>query len=403
MTRIKLANIILFVTGLALTVIGFVLLTVDETNAPPPNATAQGLPETREQILAAGAKLVSQHNCNFCHRTELPASHPPRDNCQLCHQKAGRVENLAPPLEHVAERRSTSWIRRYLRYPYAIRTNSADRMPDFSLSDFDIEVLVGYLGELGAERIAKLPGWRPQREATPDAARMAAADELFHAKLCGTCHSLGSHIVKPEYGLGGQAKVVPVIFAPPLDRSFARVRPEWLAAAIREPGHWLPWSGMTQVSMTEAEARELAWFLMNQPTHEPVSSTEVMSILRGRCNGCHYGPDEKASPATNPLGGAGWLATWSRNPRELDLWTIEGVMRGAKDDLGNLRPSVVPYAENSPLLMHLKGHKQPSMPFGGDPLPAEEIEKIERWILSGAPVPTQQGGITVNPPIEMGD
>jgi cytochrome c551/c552 len=380
-----MTNLIVLVAGLGLAIFGIVVL-VGGSGEMPTNA----LPKTRAEFLAAGEELVKQHNCNYCHRTDPPADHAPdRANCQQFHQLHNRPENLAPPLKHVAERRTEEWIRRYLRYPYPIRTSSHDRMPDLLLSDFEVEVLTGYLLVLAQDRMAELPETAPAREKSPDAARLARGKALWDKYACGTCHSLGEHKVAPQYGPNGVPLVPAVVFSPPLDRVWTRARLEWIAAAIRDPDKWLPWAGMTVEGITDADANELAWYVMNAvrtpdpaPTHN-----DVMGVLAGACNACHYGPQENASPATNPEGGAGWLATWSQNARKLDLTTYEGLRRGALDDLGRPRPAVVPYAENSPLIAHIEGWKQPRMPFGANPLGDEQIDIIRRWIMAGAPGP----------------
>lgn len=404
MKGIKLANVIILISGLALVVLGIVLLMAD--GARERGVQLQVMPQSHEEFLAVGAELAAKHNCNFCHRTEAPATHPPdRANCQQCHQLRDRVENLAPPLTHIAERRTAEWIRRYLRYPYTIRDNSRDRMPDLLLTDYEIEVFTGYLLALAQDRIAALPTFAPAREETPDSTRLAKGRALWDKHLCGTCHSLGEHSVKPLYHADGKPVTPAQVFAPRLDLAHARVRPNWLAAAIREPDKWLPWAGMTAGAITGSEADELAWYVMNAVPDPKTSITHdhVMAILMANCNGCHYGPQQNAPEATNPEGGAGWLGTWGAKPRKLDLMTLEGVLRGAVDDLGKPRPSVVPYAENSPLLMHLNGRKQPHMPMDTNPLPAAEIANIREWIMAGAKGPKVQGGIKVNPPIEMGD
>ncbi|MCB9895929.1 MAG: c-type cytochrome [Planctomycetes bacterium] len=410
MKGIKLANIVMLVTGLGLTALGISLIMYHgakggrDSDTPPVHGE---LPATVEEWLAEGDKLVLKHNCNFCHRTEVPqdATHIPRDNCQSCHQYKSRPENLAPPLDSIAERRTEPWIKRYLRYPYPIRQNSNDRMPDLGLTDREVTVLTKYLALKANDAISSLPDWKPKREAEPSEERLQKGTVLWLEYNCRQCHTLGDDEIKPTYDNNGRPHLMPVVFAPDLSRAWTRVRPEWLAEGIRHPAQRMPWSGMLQTNMTEEEARELAWYVTNAvPSPRPtVSASEVMDVLRRRCNGCHYAPDKNAPASANPEGGAGWLDTWSAKPRKLDLWTLEGVMRGAVDDLGEPRPSVIPYDENSPLLMHIKGLKHPRMPFGMNPLPPEETELIERWILSGAPLPADKGGIKVNPPIEMGD
>ncbi len=401
MRAIKWSNLILLGSGLALTISGIALLVVGSAGSPG----IQALPQSRTEFLSAGEELVKQHNCNFCHRTEPPPSHAPdRANCQQCHQLHARVENLAPPLQHIAERRTEDWIRRYLRYPYAIRTGSADRMPDLQLSDLEIEVLTGYMLALAQERLAQLPETAPQRDEEPDAGRLERGKALWDRYTCGTCHSLGDHRVVAEYGPGGVPTVNAVVFSPPLDLAWTRTRPGWIAAAIKDPAKWLPWAGMVVPEISEQDAHELAWYVMNAvPT--PVNTAthhDVMGVLAANCNGCHYGPREDASPATNPEGGAGWLATWTRYPRKLDLISYEGLRRGSLDDLGRPRPVVVPYAENSPLLAHLDGRKHPRMPFGLDPLRDEQVEVIRRWIMAGAPGP-EVADIPTRPPLPISE
>jgi len=400
MNRLKLANIALFVAGLGLVLVGVVLMLTSETTAPAPAPQTDALPEGAE-LVAAGEKLVAEHNCNFCHRTERPDSHPTvRDNCQLCHQFHDRPENLAPPLKHIAERRPEDWIRRYLRYPYKLRPQSPDRMPDLALSDRTVEVLTRYLGAIARPVSGRAIG----RELEPSEARLEDGRVLFKRFGCDGCHKLGNREFELERKADGSLVQPAGVFAPDLTMAFNRLRPEWVVQAIRDPVAWMPWSGMPPQVMTADEAELLAWYVFNAgPRHQTkVDHHRVEAILRARCNGCHYGPDPKAGPSTNPQGGAGWLGTWGK-PRKLDLMSIEALMRGAVDDLGRPRPTVIPWAENAPLLMHLKGLKQPHMPFGGDPLPPDELAELEDWIKGGAPVPVKQGGIKVAPPIEMGN
>jgi cytochrome c2 len=391
MRGIKLSNLIVLVAGLVLCLLGIALLLYDGSRER--GLTIDALPQTPAEFIAAGEALIKKHNCNFCHVTEPPQDHPPdRANCQQCHQLEGRPEFIAPPLAHVAERRTEEFIRRYLRYPYAIRTQGHFRMPDLLLSDLEIHVLTGYLLEAARERSAQLPQHQPRRETQPDPRRLQAGRALWERYACSACHSLGEEIVEPVYGPGGVPLMPAIVFAPPLDDAWQRTKPQWIVAAIREPEKWLPYAGMTVAEISEQDAIELAWYVMNAVPSPPqtVSFHAVQQILQADCaSSCHYGPREDASPATNPEGGAGWLATWSEHPRRLDLLSFEGLMRGADDDLGNPRPSVVPYAPNSPLLAHIEGWKQPRMPFGANPLQPNDIETIRNWILQGAPAPNQ--------------
>jgi mono/diheme cytochrome c family protein len=401
-------NWIVFALGLGLVTAGLLMVFSRDAHAPSGPAAVDRLPESRDELLAAGRRIIDERRCEWCHRTppEAPVAHP-RANCQACHQREKIVDHLAPPLERIAERRPPEWLRRYLRHPYPIRASSSSRMPDLLLSDFEVEVLARTLEALGEARIASLSALpaperaRPEDEADP---RLARGRELWSRYSCATCHELAG---KEAHAMTAAEPPRPEhLFAPALDLAFTRVRPQWLAQAIRRPSQWMPYSGMLEhPEMTEAEARDLAWFVMNAvPDPKPsVSVDQVLQVLRMRCNGCHYGPDPKAQPATNPEGGAGWIAGFSGKPRRLDLMSYEGLARGSVDDLGLLRRVVVPYAENSPILRHLKGLKQPAMPMGKNPLPPDELALIEDWVRQGARGPLKSGGIRVNPPLELGD
>lgn len=380
MDRFRLANIVLLIAGAGLVATGAAML----LSFPRPAAPDQ-LPPDGPALMAEAGRIVRERNCNFCHRTERPAdlAHA-RDNCQLCHQYKERPEHLAPPLEKIAERRPEEWIRRYLRYPYKLREHSSDRMPDMQLSDREVHVLTRYLGGLAETAIESLPPTTIARETAPSAERLAQGSALYEKFSCAQCHTLGTHKAVLARDFTGKLAVPAARFAPSLDKAWNRTRPQWLVAAIMRPDKWMPWAQMPPTGMTEKDAELLAWYVLNavadpQPS---VTNEEVQAILTARCASCHYGPDENARDSRNPAGGAGWIATWGK-ARKLDLTSMEGLLRGAVDDHGNPRPTAVAFAENSPLLMHIRGHKQPAMPFGADALPAEEIDKLERWVLAG--------------------
>jgi mono/diheme cytochrome c family protein len=74
---------------------------------------------------ATGERLVEQYDCRGCHRID------------------GRGSLKAPDLAGVAERLDRVSIRQWLRDPGAIKGDTA--MPNFRLSDSEIEAMVAYL------------------------------------------------------------------------------------------------------------------------------------------------------------------------------------------------------------------------------------------------------------------
>ncbi|MCC6573359.1 MAG: c-type cytochrome [Planctomycetes bacterium] len=400
--------------GLALVALGAILCAVAAvlfSSKPGSGARLWGdelkeLPNTPQAIAEMGAALVAAKNCNYCHRTDAtqPVDHP-RINCQHCHQGKNVSDHLAPPLNRIAERRPPDWLRRFLRYPYAIRNHSAFRMPDLNLTDFEVDVAARYLEQLSGasyQRTETAPRELDEFEKTyartdnPDAAKLNRGRELYVRHNCRSCHDIAGEKTTAVADASGHLPQS-ALFAPDLTNVWQRVRPRWLAVAIRKPGEHMPWSGMTEpAGMTDTEAGDIAYYLINgAPSPKPtVNYAQVQEIFNNRCVSCHYGPHADATPAMNPEGGSGYLAVWNRYPRQLSLESYGNAMRGSHDDLarieqgkeviGRNRAVIVPYAANSPMLYHLRALKQPAMPFGHDPLPEAEISLIERWILEGA-------------------
>jgi mono/diheme cytochrome c family protein len=88
----------------------------------------------------------------------------------------------------------------------------------------------------------------------------------------------------------------------------------------------------------------------------PSFAKDVAPILAARCIGCH--------------GAAAGLS----------LESYAALRAGA-----NGKPVVVPGDPGASRLVKLvDGRGQPRMPYGEDPLPAAQIEKIKAWIAAGA-------------------
>lgn len=96
-----------------------------------------------------------------------------------------------------------------------------------------------------------------------------------------------------------------------------------------------------------------------KPATEPVSYfKQIQPILQRQCQGCHQ-----------PAGKQGQLL----------LTSYEGFKAGGRNG-----PSFLPgQPEVSLVVAHLKGEKQPRMPFGSDPLAPEQIDLFARWIAEG--------------------
>jgi WD40 repeat protein len=104
----------------------------------------------------------------------------------------------------------------------------------------------------------------------------------------------------------------------------------------------------------------LALLLAPTLAAQPVSfDKQVRPILARNCAGCHQ-------PAAKQSG--------------LSLVSYADFLKG-----GNKGPGFVPgEPDNSVVLSYLTGDTKPQMPFGGKPLPADQIDLIRTWIREGA-------------------
>src|ERR1043166_5981104 len=114
--------------------------------------------------------------------------------------------------------------------------------------------------------------------------------------------------------------------------------------------------------MTRTTVSLLASLLVCVPlgATDPVSfDKQVRPILTRNCAGCHQ-------PASRQAG--------------LSLATYADFQKG-----GNKGAAFTPgEPEKSVVLSYLTGETKPQMPFGGKPLPDDQIDLIRRWIREGA-------------------
>jgi len=111
---------------------------------------------------------------------------------------------------------------------------------------------------------------------------------------------------------------------------------------------------------------------------EPVSfHKQIKPILARQCVGCHQGPSRQA---------------------DLSLATYKDIQTGGRK--GSLLGGA---AEKNLLISYLTGEAKPQMPFGGKPLPDDQIELFRRWIREGAkddsPADAPEGPVSSGPTV----
>src|SRR6266853_572814 len=118
-------------------------------------------------------------------------------------------------------------------------------------------------------------------------------------------------------------------------------------------------------------------FVALSSAQEPVSfHRQIKPILARQCLGCHQGASRQA---------------------ELSLAGVKDIQAG-----GRKGPALAAGApEKSLIVSYITGESKPQMPFGGKPLPDDQIELIRRWIREGAK-DDSPAGAAIEEPVSKG-
>jgi WD40 repeat protein len=119
-------------------------------------------------------------------------------------------------------------------------------------------------------------------------------------------------------------------------------------------------------------------FVSLSGAQEPVSFyRQIRPILVRQCVGCHQGPSRQA---------------------DLSLASYKDIQSG-----GRKGSVLVGTPEKNLLVSYLTGEAKPQMPFGGKPLPDDQIELFRRWIREGAkddsPADAQEAPVSTGPTV----
>ncbi len=173
-----------------------------------------------------------------------------RLNCVGCHRIAGFPEGkrVGPPLGFQGSRVNREWLRAFLKRPgpikpeYAIMGSDA-RMPDFRLSDGEVDTLTDYI--MTRLRDANL---KPVASEEFDLKLASQGERLFSEKFCDNCHRI-------EARPGG--------IGPDLTLAGRRLNPAWVYRFVLNPSHYLD-TRMPNLKLTESEARAVTAYLIHR-------------------------------------------------------------------------------------------------------------------------------------------
>lgn len=162
-----------------------------------------------------GRRLMHQYNCIGCHEIE---------------NRGGSIrkyyENPAlapPPLNGEGEKVQSHWLFGFLKEPVPLRPWLNARMPTFSFSDQEANLLIGFFNGLSKVEIpyAYFDDRKVPREHL-DAARVLFSKDFFN---CLSCHQQGER--KPEGPPEG--------WAPDLTLARSRLNPNWIIKWLQDP------------------------------------------------------------------------------------------------------------------------------------------------------------------------
>lgn len=263
----------------------------------------------RTSAIAAGEKVIAEHQCTRCHKVEeLPGAGRPYD-CVSCHVfikglepgselydkiAAGNgkdvldryIENIyhyleLPDLTNIARRVEPTWIAEYLAQPYDVRPVLQESMIRNKLTADEIKTLVRYFAATAEAPDPYAEGYvAPRPPPAPTRETIASGKKLFAERGCPGCHTFGNEFfgVPPETLYAGRSLS---LLAPNLRYVRDRIRPSVLVDWIVDPSSIKPGTKMPKMVQSRDEAELIAAYLMHGdpgPLRKPPDVASLMEL-----------------------------------------------------------------------------------------------------------------------------
>ncbi len=182
-----------------------------------------------------------------------------RYKCYACHRFNGYGGTLAPGLSYEGSRAQKKWITEFLKNPQTIRPTLILRMPQFNMTDKEVNIVAEYLA-LAVQKPDVNPQSVDARQFTP--ALVSMGKQLYEVKYqCQSCHTIG--------GTGGYV-------GPNLNNAGNWLTPAWTEAWLRNPQALQADTIEPRRNFTEDEIRALTAYLMTlKAAIKPQTSTSA--------------------------------------------------------------------------------------------------------------------------------
>lgn len=209
---------------------------------------------TEDEAIAVTVALLANTNEAIPPELTIPAAAPsayePQGDfgrlvndlaCFGCHTMFGRGRLVATDLSLEASQAQKGWIKNYFKLPYSLRPILTERMPNFFLSDREINTLVDYMETVFMADSLETPEL--------DAKDIETGEALFFNKYgCQSCHQVNQK--------GGYV-------GPALDHVGSRLKSGWVYSWIQNPRALNPNTIEPGNNPTAQEAESLTAYLMS--------------------------------------------------------------------------------------------------------------------------------------------
>lgn len=166
-----------------------------------------------------------------------------RYKCYVCHRFNGYGGTLAPDLSNEGSRAQKKWIAGFLKNPQTLRPTLTFRMPQFNMTDSEVETLASYLSTVMQSPAVDSAD---SRQYTPQMATLGK--QLYEVKFqCQSCHTIGSG--------GGYV-------GPNLTNAGNWINPAWAEEWLKNPQSLVPGTIEPHRDFTDEERSALTAYLM---------------------------------------------------------------------------------------------------------------------------------------------
>ena len=167
-------------------------------------------------------------------------------NCTGCHKINGKGGDIGPELTYEGKKSRPEWLFAFLKRPYKIRPAPILKagMPDFNLSDEEVNTIIEYLSFISGESYPYDP--EPKKEIYPE--EIPSGEKLYQEVFaCSGCHTVN--------GTGGEV-------GPDHTDLASRLKREWIEQWLKNPRAVKPDVRMPRFKFRDWEFEALTNYLM---------------------------------------------------------------------------------------------------------------------------------------------